>query len=79
MGTRGILGFRKNGLDKLAYNHFDSYPEELGANVVKFCRATSIGIQPHARHGFYFSRAEIPTDGTNHNIMVARNIERSYG
>lgn len=42
MGTRGIMGFRKNGQDKLTYNHFDSYPDGLGASVVDFCRNTSI-------------------------------------
>lgn len=36
MGTRGIYGFRKNEVDKLTYNHYDSYPEGLGRNVVEF-------------------------------------------
>jgi len=34
MGTRGIYGFHKDGVDKLTYNHFDSYPEGLGDNIV---------------------------------------------
>ena len=42
MGTRGIYGFRKNGQDKITYNHYDSYPEELGENIINFCRETSI-------------------------------------
>lgn len=42
MGTRGCYGFRKNGMDKLTYNHFDSYPDCLGHTMVKFCKATSI-------------------------------------
>ena len=42
MGTRGCYGFRKNGMDKLTYNHFDSYPDELGRTMVEFCKATSI-------------------------------------
>ena len=41
MGTRGLYGFRKNGVDKTTYNHFDSYPEWLGRSVVEFCRHTS--------------------------------------
>lgn len=36
MGTRGLIGFRKNGIDKLTYNHFDSYPEYLGKQVLEF-------------------------------------------
>lgn len=35
MGTRGIVGFRLHGQDKLIYNHFDSYPDGLGAEVVR--------------------------------------------
>lgn len=42
MGTRGCYGFRKNGIDKLTYNHFDSYPDCLGYDVVQFCKETSI-------------------------------------
>lgn len=42
MGTRGCYGFRKNGVDKLTYNHFDSYPECLGRTMVEFCKETSI-------------------------------------
>lgn len=36
MSTRGIFGFRKNNVDKTTYNHVDSYPSGLGAEVVEF-------------------------------------------
>ena len=42
MGTRGLYGFRKNGIDKTTYNHYDSYPDWLGHEVVHFCKETSI-------------------------------------
>ena len=42
MGTRGCYGFRKNGIDKLTYNHYDSYPDYLGKIVVTFCKETSL-------------------------------------
>lgn len=42
MGTRGCYGFRKNGVDKLTYNHFDSYPDYLGRAIVEFCKQTTI-------------------------------------
>ena len=38
MGTCGLYGFRKNGIDKTTYNHFDSYPDGLGADILKFIR-----------------------------------------
>lgn len=37
MGTRGAYGIRKNGIDKITYNHFDSYPSGLGADFARFC------------------------------------------
>ena len=36
MGTRGAVGFRLDGDEHIAYNHFDSYPEALGAGVIDF-------------------------------------------
>lgn len=42
MGTRGCYGFRKNGIDKITYNHWDSYPDCLGRTMVEFCKNTSI-------------------------------------
>ena len=36
MSTRGLFGFRSNGIDKAVYNHSDSYPEWLGNNFVGF-------------------------------------------
>ena len=41
MGTRGLYGIRKNEIDKTTYNHYDSYPEWLGKNMVEFCATTS--------------------------------------
>jgi hypothetical protein len=35
MGTRGLWGFVIDGQEKLAYNHSDSYPDGLGARLVK--------------------------------------------
>lgn len=34
MGTRGCYGVRIDGKDHLTYNHFDSYPAGLGADIV---------------------------------------------
>lgn len=42
MGTRGCYGFRKNGIDKFTYNHFDSYPDGLGRDILSFCKHTSL-------------------------------------
>lgn len=42
MGTRGLYGFRKNNKDKVTYNHWDSYPEWLGNNVLRFINGHTI-------------------------------------
>lgn len=41
MGTRGAYGFHKNGKDKITYNHYDSYPDFLGDNILDFIENTS--------------------------------------
>jgi len=38
MGTRGALGFFIDGKTKATYNHFDSYPDGLGKDVVEAVR-----------------------------------------
>jgi len=42
MGTRGAMGFRKDGIDKVTYNHFDSYPSYLGKALIEFCQKHTI-------------------------------------
>jgi hypothetical protein len=34
MSTRGLIGFRLNGQDKLTYNHFDSYPAHMLVKIL---------------------------------------------
>lgn len=38
MGTRGLFGFYVKGKYYVVYNHFDSYPEGLGNDVVEEIR-----------------------------------------
>ncbi len=35
MGTRGVTGFRVDGVDKIGYQQFDSYPSGVGTTVIK--------------------------------------------
>lgn len=41
MSTRGLFGFRKNGIDKAMYNHYDSYPDYLGRNIVNWLKTVT--------------------------------------
>jgi hypothetical protein len=36
MGTRGLIGLIIAGKRHAVYNHFDSYPDGLGRDVVRF-------------------------------------------
>ena len=38
MSTRGLIGFRKGEIDKLAYNHSGSEPDSLGLKILKELR-----------------------------------------
>lgn len=42
MPTKGLLGFCKNGVQKVTYSHRESYPNGLGKKVVDLCRTKSI-------------------------------------
>ena len=42
MGTRGAIGLFKGGKGKITYNHFDSYPEGTGKDILKEIRGFSV-------------------------------------
>lgn len=43
MGTGGFVGFVVDGTEKIAYNHFDSYPSGLGTDVLSWLRKAHLG------------------------------------
>lgn len=47
MGTRGAIGWHKDGVDKIAYNHFDSYPEELGKAMLAYANTPVNVLNAH--------------------------------
>lgn len=42
MGTRGAIGFYRDGRTKATYNHFDSYPDVTGAEMVEYCKRFTV-------------------------------------
>ena len=42
MGTRGFIGFVVDGVEKISYNHMDSYPEALGVEVMAWAASTDL-------------------------------------
>lgn len=43
MSTRGFVGFVVDGTEKIAYNHYDSYPSNLGCNVLEWLSKAHLG------------------------------------
>lgn len=44
MGTRGFVGFVADDTEKIAYNHFDSYPSGLGVDVLEWLRFAATDV-----------------------------------
>lgn len=42
MSTRGAYGFYKEGVNKIIYNHFDSYPSGLGNDIIDYLSSKSL-------------------------------------
>lgn len=42
MGTRGLIGLRFKNKDYLTYNHYDSYPEGIGVDILHELRKMDI-------------------------------------
>lgn len=65
MGTRGTLGFVIDGQSKVAYNHWDSYPDGLGLDVLRWLRtaiADSATLAEQARALRVVDSNSEPTD-----------------
>lgn len=41
MGSRGLYGFIKGGVEKATYSHGSSYPSYLGRDVIDFIKKTT--------------------------------------
>lgn len=44
MSTRGFVGFVADGTEKIAYNHYDSYPGGLGLDVLRWLREAATDL-----------------------------------
>lgn len=42
MSTRGAVGMRYNGVEKVGYNHWDSYPSGLGISVLNWLKGKTL-------------------------------------
>jgi len=49
MGTRGTVAVKIGNITKGSYNHWDSYPEELGNKVLEYIKAIRVAGMSEAR------------------------------
>ena len=74
MGTRGAVGFHKDGVDKITYNHFDSYPSGLGHDVITFIQDT-----PTDELNEIFDRIVLVKDTYPEGSVIATTVDITAG
>lgn len=63
MGTRGFIGFVVNDQEKIAYNHWDSYPSGLGVEILQWLhQADPAKIREQAANLKVVEHGVMPTD-----------------
>lgn len=72
MGTRGLMAFRCDGVDKGAYNHWDSYPSGLGAKLVDFVRQHVVGHLEDVRQ----SVRSLTVIADGHNVPTEEQVRQ---
>lgn len=60
MGTRGAYGYLVDGQEKVAYNHFDSYPSGLGTEVLNYIRNHTVEEMREVAKRITFITDEVP-------------------
>lgn len=78
MGTRGVWGFVIDGQEKLAYNHFDSYPSGLGNDLLKMLDKMEIdkdGLVAKARALRVVGENEKPTPEDVEKCKAAGTVD----
>lgn len=82
MGTRGAYGFIKHKDMKVSYNHFDSYLEGLGTQMVDFIKSTSKeDLNKIYDNIILVNQTDIPTEEQNQEItdfLTNHGLENKY-
>lgn len=78
MGTRGTFGFVIAGDEKLAYNHWDSYPSGLGVDTLKFLRETDVdALKERAGHLLLVDPESTPSKEERQHLAKYSNLSVS--
>lgn len=70
MSTRGAIGFHSNGVDKVTYNHYDSYPTVLGKSIMSELNKAKMCVKAMRVMFDKFSMVEEEDDDKNSGNMT---------
>ena len=75
MGTRGAFGFFKDSKGKITYNHYDSYPEGLGVDILEEIKGFTIEEMKESFDNIklILNSEEQPTEEEIKNFMTYSN------
>lgn len=80
MGTRGAIGFISGEHEKIAYNHWDSYPEGLGVDTLKFLRECNLDeVKKQAARLLVVDGSSTPTNEQIEELRRFSNLSVSNG
>src|SRR5271169_1739417 len=72
MGTRGAYGFIVDEVEKVTYNHFDSYPSGLGKDILTFLSGKDLNLlKENAQKIQMVDERSVPT---KEQIAVCKNF-----
>ena len=78
MGTRGAIGFISDKKEYITYNHFDSYPDGLGNDVLNFLNSTRLTVDVMKERvkeiRLINERKDEPTDEDIKKCMLAKTV-----
>ena len=70
MSTRGAIGFHSNGVDKVTYNHYDSYPTVFGKSIMSELNKAKMCVKAMRVMFDKFSMVEEEDDDKNSGNMT---------
>jgi hypothetical protein len=80
MSTNGIWGFKIDGVRKMAYNHWDSYPTGLGIDLVEALSHSNLSaLKDLARNLKVVDENSYPTEEEKHALQEFTDLNVGTG
>ena len=76
MSTRGVIGFRLNGVDKLTYNHSDSYPSYMLVKLLKEIKDNGALFFDIERLKKIVNGIKLVSEGKNATVVQMKKLDK---